>query len=70
MLKERIYKENYANIFLSEPRKGMKKLKVRSQPIASRKRFENDRVLKGENGTETLLCDAIVALDIAAFLHQ
>ena len=70
MLKERTYKENYAEINVSEPRKGVKKLKVRSRPMASRKRFQNDRALKGENGTETLLCDVIVVLNIAAFLHQ
>ena len=70
MLKERTYKENYAEIFLSEPRRGVKKLKVRSQPTASRKRFQNDRAQKGENGTETLLCDVIVVLNIAAFLDQ
>ena len=70
MLKERTYEENYAEIFVSEPRKGVKELKVRSRPMASRKRFQNDRALKGENETETLLCDVIVVLNIAAFLHQ
>ena len=71
MLKERTChsKDNYAEIFLSEPRKEVKKLKVQSQPMASRKRFQNDRALKGENGTETLLCDVIVVLKIAVFLH-
>ena len=64
MLKETAKKENYAEIFLSEPRKGVRKLKVRSQPMASRKRFLNDRELKRENG----LCDVIVV--IATFLHQ
>ena len=67
MLKERTYKENHAEIFLSEPRKGENKLKERSQPMASRKRFQNDRTLKRENGTETLLCDVIVVLNIATF---
>ena len=38
--------------------------------MASRKRFQNDRVLKRENGTETLLCDVIVVLNIAALLHK
>ena len=38
--------------------------------MASRKRFQNERALKGENGTETLLCDVIVVLNIATFLHQ
>ena len=63
MLKERTYKENYAEIFLSESTKEVKKLKVRSQPKASRKRFQNDRALKGENRTDTLLCDVICCLE-------
>ena len=70
VLTERTYKENYAEISLSELRKGVKQLKVRSQLMASRKRFQNDRALKGENGTETLLCDVIIVLNIATFLHQ
>ena len=69
-VKRRNLSENYAKIVLSEPRKGVKKLKVRSQPMASQKRFQSDRALKGENGTEILLCDVIVVLNIAAFLHQ
>ena len=70
VLKGRTYKKIYAEIFLSEPGKGVKKLKVRSQPMASGKRFQNDRALKGENGTETLVCHVIVVVNIAAFLHQ
>ena len=69
VLKERTYKENYAEIFLSEPRIGVKKLEVRSQPMASQKKFQNDCKLKRENGTETLLCDVIVVFNIAMFLH-
>ena len=38
-------KETYAGIILSEPWKGVKKLKVQRQPMASRKRFQNDRAL-------------------------
>ena len=38
--------------------------------MASGKRFQNDRALKGENGTETLVCQVIVVVNIAAFLHQ
>ena len=38
--------------------------------MASRKRFQNDRALKGENATETLVYDVIVVLNIAAFLNQ
>ena len=70
VLKERTYKENYAEPFLCEPRNGVKKLKVRSEPMASRRRFQNDRALKRENRTKTLLCDVIVVSNIAAFLHQ
>jgi len=38
--------------------------------MASLKRFQNDRALQRRNGTETLLCDVIVVLNIAAFLRQ
>ena len=39
VLKGRTYKKIHAEIFLSEPGKGVKKLKVRSQPMASGKKF-------------------------------
>lgn len=46
--------------------KEVKKLKVRRQPMASRKRFQNNCAFNETNGTETLLCDVIVVLNIAA----
>lgn len=46
--------------------KEVKKLKVRRQPMASRKRFPNNCAFDETNGTETLLCDGIVVLNIAA----
>ena len=58
------------NCFCLSRERELKKLKVQSQLMAFRKRFQNGRALKEENGTETLLCDIIVVLNIAAFLYQ
>ena len=44
-------------------------LPYQSPQLNMLKRFQNDRAFNARNGTETLLCNVTVVLNIAAFLR-
>ena len=62
--------ETYAENFLSEQWKEVKKLKAQRQPMASRKTFPKWPLTLTEGMELGLLCDVTVVLKIATFLRQ